>query len=501
MSSASSNDDTLVATVDLGSNSFHLLVARVKHGEMRPVVSHQENVQLAAGLKDGVLCAGALDRGLSCLRQFRQVLDAACPDILRVVGTNTLRVARNAQTFDDAAAQILGQRVEIISGREEARLIYLGVAHALADDQRARLVVDIGGGSTEFIIGERFESKLLESLYMGCISYREQFFPDGNISPRRFEKAYQKAYLEVLKIRNVFRRRGWSEAVGSAGTLNAIGKVLEAEQGLTHISRDGLELLKARVCGIGAVEGLKEISGLKSHRRSTFPAGLAISCALFDALDVGDMQVSWGGLREGMVYDLMGRMAHEDVRERTVAALMLRYDVDETAALRVEEFAGHLFKQAREDWALSAEDGELLGWAARLHEIGLAIAHSQFHKHGQYLIENSDLPGFSQTDQKILALLVRCHRRKFAAGMFQGLEGSERLHIQRLCILLRLAVLFKYVIPVEGAPRFGVSVGAHACTLKFSETWLQRHPLTMAALEEEQNYLRADGFELLLADG
>ena len=492
----SSKEDSLIGTVDLGSNSFHLLVARVKHGEMRPMVSHREKVQLAAGLQDGVLSDDAMARGLNCIRQFRQILDSTQPDMVRVVGTNTLRAAKNGAVFEDVAASIFRQRIEVISGREEARLIYLGVAHSLADDDEARLVVDIGGGSTEFIIGERFESKLLDSLYMGCVSYRERFFPYGEFTVRQFEKAYQSASLEVLKIRNSYRNKGWNEAVGSAGTLNTIARVLGGSKGQGLITRQGLEDLKATACSIGSFEGLKDVFGLKSHRRSTFVPGLAICCALFDTLGVEAMRVSTGGLREGMVYDLMGRMAHEDVRERTVAAMMKRCDVDQDAAIRVERFVNHLFSITREAWCLSDADGELLSWAARLHEVGLSIAHSQFHKHGRYLIENADLPGFSWGEQKALAILVRCHRRKLPIEPFAGMAQEEGQTLRRLCVLLRLAVLFKYVIPVEGLPHFTVAIDGNSCSLDFEAAWLQKHPLTMAALEAERHYLKGSEFVL-----
>lgn len=490
------SQDSLLATVDLGSNSFHLLIAKIQHGEMRPVVTHSDKVQLAAGLKNGLLSEEAIARGLQCLAQFRQILDTTQPDIIRVVGTNTLRAAKNAVVFENAAASILGQRIEIISGREEARLVYLGVAHTLADDAQKRLVVDIGGGSTEFIIGERFESKLLESLHMGCVSYRERFFPKGSITPELFEKAYQSAYLEVLNIRQAFCREGWREVVGSAGTLNTIATVLKIDMGREFITRKDLELLKSRLYDIGSSEGLKAINGLKSHRRSTFPAGLAICCALFDALGISEMRVSSGALREGLAYDLIGRMAHEDVRERTVSAMMNRYDVDQSNALRVEQFVEYVFGSARQAWRLSDEDGELLRWAARLHEVGLSIAHSQFHKHGQYLIDNADMPGFSTTEQKSLALLVRCHRRKFSMEPFDNVRPEKQEHMQRLCVLLRLAVLFKYVIPLDGAPKFTLVIEGNTCVLYFTQDWLSRHPLTKAELGGEQDYLKSSNFEL-----
>jgi len=503
MSDENNDEGSLLAAVDLGSNSFHLLIARVDHGEINPIETRGEKVQLAAGFKNGLISDAAITRGLECLKQFRQVLDAVKPDRLRVVGTNTLRAAKNSTVFTDQATALLGQRAETIPGREEARLIYLGVAHTLADDARSRLVVDIGGGSTEFIIGERFESILLESLHIGCVSFRDRYFADKKITRSKFKKAYEKSFLELLNIRDAYRHHGWSEAVGSSGTLNAIAKVIMADKNQPIITRKDLEILKTRILDIGTVEGLNEIIGLKPHRRSTFAAGLAISCALFDALDIEQMRVSSGALREGVVYDLMGRMTHEDVRERTVAAMMARYEVDQQKAARVEQFAAHLFRQTKKSWGLKKAGGELLGWAARLHEIGLSVAHNQFHKHGQYLIEHADLPGFSEIEQQALGLLVRCNRRKLSSDMIEeiavSLNSAERDRLQRLCVLLRLAVLFKYVIPVEGVPEIEITTLDNRFALSFEPDWLSNHPLTMAELEVEQNYLQSAGFELSFA--
>jgi len=496
MESLNNHRDSLLAAVDLGSNSFHLLIARVDHGEINPVETRGEKVQLAAGFADSKISEEAIARGLNCLKQFRQVIDGVKPDQLRVVGTNTLRAAKNAALFTRQASAILGQRIEIISGREEARLVYLGVAHTLADDSQSRLVVDIGGGSTEFIIGERFEAALLESLHIGCISFRDRFFANEKISAGRFEKAYQRAYLELMHIRDAFCKKGWSEAVGSSGTLNAIGKVMMAENNQPFITRDDLQTLKLRIIEIGSVDGLKEIVGLKSHRHSTFAPGLAISCALFDALNIEQMQVSPGALREGVVYDLIGRMAHEDVRERTVTAMMSRYDVDHAKAARVEQYAVVLFNQTKKAWGLKNTDRELLSWAARLHEIGLSIAHSQFHKHGQYLIAHADLPGFSFAEQKALALLVRCHRQKFSTALFAELDSDDGDRQQRLCILLRLAMLFKYVTTEQDAPVVEIAAQASGCKLSFQPGWLEQHPLTGAELEAEQTYLQAAKFDL-----
>ncbi|MDF1817603.1 MAG: Ppx/GppA phosphatase family protein [Immundisolibacteraceae bacterium] len=489
--------DSLLAAVDLGSNSFHLLIARVDHGEISVMETRGQKVQLAADFSQGKISDAAISRGLECLKQFRQVIDGVQPDQLRVVGTNTLRAAKNAATFIRQASAVLGQPVEIISGREEARLVYLGVAHTLADDAQSRLVIDIGGGSTEFIIGQRFEPILLESLHIGCVSFRDRFFTNDKISAGRFEKAYQQAYLELRNIGDAFLRQGWSETVGSSGTLNAISKVLRAENNQVLITRKHLEALKEKILKIGSVDSLGEIAGLRPHRQSTFAPGLAIACALFDALEIDQMRTSPGALREGVVYDLIGRMGHEDVRQRTVAAMMSRYSVDQAKAARIERYAKELFQQTRQPWNLTHGDLELLCWAAQLHEIGLSIAHNQFHKHGQYLIDHADLPGFSFAEQASLALLVRCHRRKFQASLFIEFDEKTRLRQQRLCILLRLAMLFKYANSAEGAPVATITAENQGCNLVFQSGWLARHPLTQAELEIEQGYLKSANFDLV----
>ena len=490
----------LLAAIDLGSNSFHLLVAAVNHGEMRPLEVRGEKVQLAAGLRKGLLDGAAIARGLETLARFRQVLDTLTPDTVRVVGTNTLRAAKNARAFIGPAQAILGHPIEVVSGREEARLVYLGVAHSEADDDHARLVVDIGGGSTELIIGERFETRVLESLHMGCVGYQQRFFPTGAITAARFDGAYRAAYLEVLAVREDFRARGWGDCVGSSGTHIAIAEVLRA-QGWSRgeITRGGLQQLRRALINCGHVDALGAIAGLKPARYSVFAAGVAIACAVFEALDIATMHASSGALREGVIYDLIGRLQHEDVRERTVNALFNRSGLPELHARRVQEVADDLFNRLRNDWKLRPEHRELLRWAAQLHEIGLTISHSQFHKHGQYIIQNADLPGFSRDQQTVLATLVRGHRRKFPGNLLASFSSADRLTLTRLCLLLRLAVAFKYVAPLDGLPNLDIHATERGYRLDFPAGWLQEHPLTQAELCEEQAYLAQAGFNIEVA--
>ena len=368
-------DGSLLAAIDLGSNSFHLIIAKTEHEEMRPVEVLAEKVQLGAGLENDRLSQEAIDRGLDCLSRFAQLLGSVEPQRIRVVGTNALRQAENRVDFTLPAREILGTRVDVIYGREEARLVYLGVAHTLADDAHSRLVIDIGGGSTEFIIGQRFEPQKLESLQMGCVSFSRDFFPGACISAANYRRAYDRARLETSRIRYRYSAEQWAECVGSSGTLNAIESIVVlngwSDSGIT---RKALSKLENRLLKFEHFDQIK-LEGLTENRRNVIVAGVAITSALFDILTIDQMRASKGALREGVIYDLMGRLSHEDVRERTVNALVQRYSADEHTAAIVERRCATFFSATRGSWNLENEDWELLHWAARTHEIGMAISH------------------------------------------------------------------------------------------------------------------------------
>jgi exopolyphosphatase/guanosine-5'-triphosphate,3'-diphosphate pyrophosphatase len=489
-------EGSLLAAIDLGSNSFHMIVARVEHGEMRPVETLAEKVQLGAGLEDDQLGEEAIARGLACLARFGQLLGSVEPERTRIVATHTLRAAKNRRDFTRPARELLGTPVEVIYGREEARLVYLGVAHTLADDAQSRLVIDIGGGSTELIVGERFEPRELESLQMGCVSYSREFFPKGTISPRRFKAAYNAACLEISYFRPKYRRSQWVDCVGSSGTLQAIEGILEANGwGNGGIDAEGLIKLEKEVLKFRRFETLK-LRGLSSQRRNVIVAGLAITRGLFDVLGIEHMRTSRGALREGVIYDLMGRLSHEDVRERTINALMQRYSVDNAAADIVEKRARMLFRATYGDWGLSRADGELLRRAARTLDLGMAISHKHYHHHTAYLLRHADLPGFSQEEQEQLALLARTHRGKLDSSIWSGFPDSELPHLLRLITLLRLAFVFKHVEQLEQLPEFSISTGKRSLTLTFPECWLSQHPLTCQELEREKALMANHGIKL-----
>ena len=499
MPQAAAKHFSMIAAIDLGSNSFHMVLAKADHGEIRILERLGEKVQLAAGIDEQrLLSEEAMQRGLDCLRRFAQLIIGLPEGAVRIVGTNALREARNRGEFIRRAEAILGHPVEVISGREEARLIYLGVSHSSADTPGKRLVVDIGGGSTEFIVGQRFEPLLRESLQMGCVSFTQRYFRDGKITPARYAQAYTAARLELMGIEHALRRLGWQEALGASGTIRAIGLVLkEAGQGSGGINPAGLTWLKRKVLKLGEVDKL-DLPGIKPDRRSIFPAGLAIMEAISDALSLEGMSHSEGALREGVLYDLLGRHQHEDVRERTLSALQERYHVDLEQAARVEEKALSAFDQVAADWGLDDEWRDLLIWAARVHEIGLDIAHYHYHKHGAYLIEHSDLAGFSRLDQQMLALLVRGHRRNIPKDKLSDFADQGQ-SLVRLCVLLRFAILFHHIRGSQEMPKVTLQAGPQSLDIRFPADWLEANPLTQADFAQEADWLKRIGFTLRIS--
>ena len=486
-----------LAAIDMGSNSFHMVIARLEEGELRPIERIGEKVQLARGLVKGKLTEEAMQRGLACLERFAQRLRLTemPEDGLRVVGTNTLRAARNANKFIARAEKILGYPVNVIPGVEEARLVYLGVSHSLADDKGDRLVIDIGGGSTELILGKRFESHAMESLHMGCVAFL-RFFPNGEISQQHYLDAYRAAYVEILNIIEEYDGQ-WTHCIGSSGTLRAIEK-LSVALGLSQsgINAEGLQAMRQKLLAYSHIDEV-DFECLKADRNRLLAPGLAIVSALFDALHIKQMETSDGALREGVLYDLLGRLSHEDVRERTVSALEKRYSQDLQEAAKVEAMAMALLDQVK-GWPIKRKrDRRLLSWAARLHSIGLVVSHSGFHKHGEYLITNSDLAGFSRQEQRDLAILVRLHRRKISSDTFEGLTEHQRGKLLRLAVLLRIAIIIRNAKRQDGEVPFSLEIEDETrLSLHFGEAWLSNHPLAATEFQREQRYLQAAGMTL-----
>jgi exopolyphosphatase/guanosine-5'-triphosphate,3'-diphosphate pyrophosphatase len=483
------NTPPLLAAVDLGSNSFRLIVGRVEEtdagSQIYQVDALREPVRLGAGLsREKMLDRASQVRGWDALKRFGERLRDFHPDHVRAVATNTLRVAKNAQEFLGEAEAALGFPIEVIAGREEARLIYAGAAHSVPASAGKRLVVDIGGGSTEFIIGSHYTPIRMESLYIGCVSHSRQFFPSGNVDEYTMRQAELAASREIQIISADYKATGWDQGIGSSGTARALAELVEAngfnDPGITHgISRGGLERLKRALIKAENVNRLKLVA-LKPDRVPVLAGGLSIMIAVFDELGVDYVDTTDGALRLGVLYDLLGRSQHQDMRTITVEGFMRRYGVDRAQASRIGELAVNFYDQLDEpDAEVREENRMFLGWAAALHEIGLSISHSAYHKHSAYIASNADMPGFSRTDQARLAALVVGH-----AGKLGKLAQTRDLE-WKLLFCLRLAALFCRRRADAGLPEIHVAQANGGYEVRLANSWVANNPLTDYSLIQE----------------
>jgi exopolyphosphatase / guanosine-5'-triphosphate,3'-diphosphate pyrophosphatase len=488
----------VLAAVDLGSNSFHMVVARYTHGQLVILDRLREMVRLGAGLEaDGRLNKEVVARALACLERFGQRLRDMRPDSVRVVGTNVFRRAKKKESFVERAREALGHPIEIVSGIEEARLIYSGVAHTMSPGPGRRLVCDIGGGSTEIIIGEGLEPLELESLQIGCVRLSEEFFADGRLSQKRMQRARVAARQAIEPYQAAFRRRGFDEAVGSSGTVRAIGdSIRELDPSAVDIGADGLERIIHELSGLEHIRDLK-LTAITDDRKLSFAGGVAILAEVFEQLGIESMRVADGAMREGLLYDLLGRYTDEDARERTVRSMQQRYHVDLAQAERVEATAADFLSQVEEAWPLADPAIEqILRWAARLHEIGLDVAHSGYHRHGAYLLANADMAGFPREEQKLLAIMVGSHRRKPAIEEADDLAAPWDKRAPAMTLLLRLSVLLHRGRSSVALPVIKLIARADSLELRFPPGWLEDHPLTVADLQLEIENLKSVGFRL-----
>ncbi len=487
ISSSAIRHETLAA-VDLGSNSFHLQIGRVVDQQVYLLDSFREPVRLGGGFtRDGRIDRATQMRALEALGRFGERLRGFPRAAVRAVGTNALRVAKNAEQFLVEARGALGFPIEVIFGREEARLIHLGVSHSLPPSPEKRLVIDIGGGSTEFIVGTGYVPELMESLPMGSVSWSQRFFPDGRIEKSGFKRAEVAAANELQRIVKNYRKAGWAEAVGSSGTARSLAAIVESsgwsDKGITP---DGLDRLRSLLIKSGDVAGAK-LPDLREDRLAILPGGLAIMSAILDGLKIDTMGVADGALRQGVLYDLLGRVTHRDMREATVREFMRRYHVDAGQAERVHGLAARIVSGLGPEPA--EQDLLLLQFAAALHEIGITIAHAGYHKHSAYIASQADMPGFSRDEQARLANLVLAHR-----GRLSKLEAlPARSDDWPLVFALRLAVLFYLSRGDIAAPPLSCRSNETGFTVSLPRAWLDAHPLTEAALDSEAEEWRALG--------
>jgi len=489
----SSEPSSVIAAVDLGSNSFHMVVAQDQHGQLKVVDRIREMVRLGAGLNaSGKLSKESKARAIECLQRFGQRLQEMHADSVRVVGTNTLRVAKNSAEFIQRAEEALGHPIQIISGVEEARLIYQGTVHSITGPEGKWLVVDIGGGSTEIIIGKQGEPKLMESVQMGCVALSEKYFASGDLDKKKFKKALVAAKLQLQPIVSSVRKLGWKHVVGTAGTIRTISELMRefelSERGITY---KGINALIEKLQEAGHIDKVN-FESLSKERKPVFAGGLVVLKAIFEELGIKKMMISDGGLREGLLFDLAGRIHHQDTRDRTVYSLMRRYHVDFNHAANIKTTALHLLDKVSKVWKIDSDLAyQFIIWAADLHEIGLDISHSKYHRHGAYLLDNSDLMGFSWNEQRLLACLVGNHRRKINLELIEQLPERWQQQAMYMVVILRIAILINRDRIAKELPEIKVKDSDGVLKVQFEEKWLESHPLTGAELEQEQSYLKA----------
>ena len=477
-------DGDLLAAIDLGSNSFHMVIARYTLGQLRVVDRLRETVRMADGLDGkGGLSAEARQRALECLARFGQRIRGIPTVRVRALATNTVRQLRSPQAFLMPAETALGHAIEVVSGREEARLIYLGVAHAQPPkpDQR-RLVIDIGGGSTEFIIGQGMQTLERESLQAGCIASTRRFFPGGKLSKKRWKDALTEIGAEFQQFATKYRSLGWDEALGSSGTHKAISEIcasMKLSKGA--ITAEALPQLRDELLKAKRIEDI-DLPGLSPDRRPIIAGGILVLEAAFHALGLQKLLVSKAAMREGILYDILGRASENDLRDESVDALTQRYGIDTVQADQVQRTAMDLFGQVENAWGLDPDDARMLGWAARLHELGLMIAHSGYHVHGSYVLENSDIAGFSRQEQQLLAALVRSHRRNVSKSAFDALPERLLLPARRMTALLRLAVLLNRAHEDSPMPALELSADDNRLSLILPQAYIDARPLLRADL-------------------
>ena len=490
----------MLAAVDLGSNSFRLQICTNHNGQLQIVDSIKDMVRFAAGLDEHKqLDQAAQERALACLAKFHERLRGFPPEQVRAVATNTFRVAKNIAPFMPLAEAALGFPIEIIAGREEARLIYTGVIHTLPPGSGQMLVVDIGGGSTEFVIGSRLQPDITESLNLGCVSYSLRFFPKGKVSAESFKLAVNTARSEIQRIAKLLKSTGWQLAVGTSGTARTLRDLIAAANPEDNrITPAALQKIAARLIEAGSAKKAK-FDGMKADRIEVFAGGLAVMSAVFAELDIDSMTVTDAALRDGVFYDLIGRQLNEDMREQTIAHFQQRYHVSQNQAQRVAALAAQFFdmlaegepEKERHYWQ------QYLRWAALVHEIGTDIAYTAYHKHSAYILEQADMPGFSRQEQQILATLVLGQRGDLRKMAELPISPTMWLAVAAL----RLAVLFcRARLPHTLPAGTRLSYENKNYTLAISRQWPEDNPLTAGALADDAAQWRKIGirFGLLL---
>ncbi|TCP91232.1 exopolyphosphatase/guanosine-5'-triphosphate,3'-diphosphate pyrophosphatase [Cricetibacter osteomyelitidis] len=490
-----------IAAIDLGSNSFHMIVARIVNGSIQILSRLKQKVQLAKGLdENGVLNQDAITRGVNCLALFAERLQGFKPENVKVVGTYTLRRAVNNEEFLRQAKAVFPYPIHIITGKTEAEMIYSGVSHTQPEQGR-KLVVDIGGGSTEMIIGDNFTPLIAESRHMGCVSFAKKFFPNGDITPQYFDNAYQCALSKIEALAWQYRQLGWQSVLGSSGTIKTVQQVIMA-----NISKDGminrerLQQLKELTLLAKNMNDL-QLGGLVEERTDVFVPGLAILMAVFDTFGIETMRYSDGALREGVMYSLEKAFQVANIRQRTANSLAKQFNIDQFQARRVHQSALYLFENYQ-PWCnvnYVNEMRDILLWASQLHEVGIVINHKGLQRHSAYILQNSELPGFDSEQQRLLATLVRNHIQTFN---FAEIPPFGRYHSKDVLALIRLfrlaIILNKPRQATVTTENFSLKIDRtlNNWQLQFNDAYLKHNPLIRNELNAENKFLKEQGLGL-----
>jgi len=492
-----------IAAIDLGSNSFHMVVAKIINNDLQFISKHKHRVHLATGLDDNnVLNEDAIKRGLNCLAMFSERIRGVKYDHVRIAATHTLRQAINRNEFLKRATEVIPYPIEIIPGIEEARLIYLGVAHT-QPQSNSMLVIDIGGGSTEMIIGKSFEPQLVNSLQMGCVSYTKRFFSKGKLTEKAFNKASLAAEQKLETLASLYKKQGWKSVFGSSGTTKAIRDAL-IEQGYDDaiITPDRLKSLIKTTLKYQTIDSIN-LKSLSNDRKPVFIAGLSIMHAIFNSLQIKEMHFSDGALREGLLYEVDDTFKYDDIRIRTTENLAIKHYVDLVHSNNVKKLAIAFFQQISSQLNLPKKTQNelfsLLKWAALLHEVGLSMSLQGYHKHSAYILRYTNMPGFNSEQQLILSTLTRFHRKSLKLGEMSEFNLFKKKHVIQLIRILRLAVILNgqrndkplpYYISIE------INNDDEWSVLCDNENWLLNNKLLDADLTNEKVFWKNADWKL-----
>lgn len=495
--SQTSCSQPLYAVIDLGSNSFHMLITRLVADSVQVVDKVKRKVRLAAGLdSENVLDTKSMARGWECLNLFAERLENIPPENIKIVATATLRLAKNSAQFIKVAETILGHKIHLISGEEEAHNIYLGVAHTTSSADR-RLVIDIGGASTELIVGSGFSAKKVCSLNMGCVTFHSAFFNEGDLTEETFSQAIAEAQRMLQTEAQAYKDIGWDVALGVSGTLQAVGEVLTAQGKIQKITLDNLIEIKHQIISCKHLNKLN-IIGLENERKPVFASGIAILIGIFLTLEVDEIQLAGGAIREGLLYEILPDMRNVNIRQRTIDALIKRFSIDVPHATLVANLSSMLFEQVVDSWSLNEDLYDMLRAASDLHEIGLLLEFKGNKKHAQYIISQTDLPGFSASQRSLLVALIGNYKTDINHQIIHDQYHCE--HEKSICLmaLLRVAVILSKHRKDSVTPKVLTHAHGKHFSLEIPEYWLAKHPLIAAELQQEIEFCKELSIDLTI---